>query len=494
MRKSFDIERLESRTHLAADFAAAVNFQPLLARRAPGLQVDYGATFGVRRGGVSFGWTEDRQANAVDRDATPVQRNDTFIAMDGAKWEIAVPAGEYRVFLVSGDPAQVGTRVGIDVEGTVAIAAVTKARRPYLEGDVTVRVTDGKLTVSSLCPDSDIINYLAITGTFDSQPPPPEPPVEPPVDEAKPLGTLSWSTTKSLTVPRVEGMSTAIGDTLYVFGGYLDNTWAPTARVDAYNLSTNTWTRLSDMPQRISHCGTTNDGRYIYFAGGYEGLSGYKQSFACTTVRRYDPQTDAWSSLPSLPQARGGGEMFHVSGKLYYVGGSDAKRGDHNDVWMLDLTDTGAGWKTRASLPQNRNHFGGAVINGKIYVTGGQTGQEDWVSFKSDAWVYNPETDAWTSIASVPSPIRSHQTAATFAYKGWLITIGGETDGTIPGKPKALSVVNAYNPQTNSWVTLKSLPAARSTGFANVLGDKIVYSAGYNGSNFYTTTWAGSFS
>jgi N-acetylneuraminic acid mutarotase len=475
-----------------------VNFQPLGVQRAPGMQVDYGAVYDVRRGGMSFGWSEDRQANTVDRNVTRVQRNDTFLRMNGATWEIAVPHGNYSVFIVAGDPAQTGTRVGIEVEGTLAIAAVTKPRRAYLEGCAAVHVTDGKLTIRSLAPASDLINYIGIRGTYevDETPvvPPTQPPTQPPpVVDTQPLGTLAWSAATSLPVPRVEGMSTAIGDTLYVFGGYLDNTWAPTARVDAYNVKTNTWTRLGDMPQRISHCGTTTDGRYIYFAGGYEGLTGYKQNFASTTVRRYDPQNDTWSLLPSLPQARGGGEMFHVSGKLYYVAGSDAKRGDHSDVWMLDLSDTGAGWVTRASLPQARNHFGGAVINGKIYVTGGQTGQEDWVSFKSEAWVYDPSADQWTGIAKVPNPIRSHQTAATFAYKGWLITIGGETDGTIPGKPKALSVVNAYNPQTNTWTTLKSLPAARSTGFANVVGDRIVYSAGYNGSNFYTTTWLGTF-
>ncbi len=488
MRKSCLIEQLETRQHLA-DFALAVNFQPLDAAKPARMAIDYGAVYAARRGGLTFGWSEDRAQQAVDRNVTPVQRNDTFIHMNGATWEIAVPSGDYKVYVVAGDPAKSGHRVGIEVEGSIAIAAVTKPRRMYLEGWAPVHVGDGKLSIRSLAPGSDLISYIAIEGTFDKA----EPPVGPPI-VTQPLGTLAWSSRQSLTVPRVEGMSAAVGDKLYVFGGYLDSTWAPTARVDRFDPATNTWKRMGDMPERISHCGTATDGRYVYFAGGYQGLSGNKQNFASTTTRRYDPINDTWTTLKPLPQARGGGEMFHVSGKLFYVAGSDAKRLDHNDVWMLDLTQSNADWVARASLPEARNHFGGGVIGGKIYVVAGQTGQEEWVSFKNDVWAYDPATDKWTARAPLPNPLRSHQTASTFVHNGYILTLGGETDGSIPGKPLALRNVNAYDPVKNVWTTLTPLPAARSTGFANSVGNTIVYSAGYSGATFYTTTWVGIFS
>src|SRR5690606_14602083 len=117
------------------------------------------------------------------------------------------------------------------------------------------------------------------------------------------LGTLKWAAKASASVPRVEGMSTVIGGKLYAFGGYLDSTWAPAARVDRYDPVTDRWERMADMPERISHCGTTNDGRYVYMAGGYVGLDGNRQSFATTTTRRYDPVTDTWTSMKSLPVA-----------------------------------------------------------------------------------------------------------------------------------------------------------------------------------------------
>ncbi len=485
-------EPLEQRRHLhsAPDFTAAVNFQPLDVPRPPQMVIDYGSTYDARRGGMTYGWSEDRTAQTVDRNVTRVQRNDTFIRMNGATWEMAVANGSYTVYAVAGDPAQVGIRIAVEVEGTIALAAVTKARKPFLEASVTVAVTDGKLSVKSL-GSTDLLSYLGISGTTHHEEPAPAP--EEPQSPTQPLGDLSWLTRKSLTVPRVEGMSTAVGGQLYVFGGYLDNTWAPTARVDRYDPKTNSWQQMNNMPERTSHAGTTTDGQYIYFAGGYPGLSGNRQAFASTAVRRYDPISDTYTNLKPLPQARGGGELYYIAGKLYFVAGSDVNRADHDDHWMLDLTVSNANWVTRASLPQNRNHFGGGVINGKIYIVGGQTGQETTVVFKNDVWSYDPATNAWTTLASVPNPVRSHQTAATFVHKGNIISLGGETYGSAPGKPSALRSSILYNPVTNVWSTLTSLPGARSTGFANSLGDAIVYSAGYNGATFHTTTWVGVF-
>ena len=53
MAKAVVIESVESRRLLA--FSAAINFAPAGAARAPGLQTDYGAMYGVRRDGLSYG-------------------------------------------------------------------------------------------------------------------------------------------------------------------------------------------------------------------------------------------------------------------------------------------------------------------------------------------------------------------------------------------------------------------------------------------------------
>lgn len=574
-----------------ADFSLAVNFTPVSAPKAPGMAIDYGSVYDVRRGGISYGWNTGHESAAVDNLSSTVQRNDTFIRMaPTSKWEIAVANGDYNVYVVSGDITHPNERIALRVEGAVAVAGYTRTRKPFLEGAVNVTVTDGKLTLTSAgIAGQDKINYLAIRAVHSNETP--ETPtisiaapinsaseagaagkfvltrngdatdeltvplvvtgsatngvdygrigasaifaagqtqIELPVsavtdgdtepsetvivtlgavaghqigtasatvtitDTPLTLGSLSWASRKSMPVARVEGMTAVAGGKMYVFGGYLDQTWAPTARVDCYDPATNTWTRKNDMPERISHCGTTSDGRYIYFAGGYPGKAGNAQGFATTTVRKYDPQTDTYTNLKALPQARGCSELYLLNGSLYVVAGSDANRVDHKEMWSLDLSNPSTNWVARASLPEVRNHFGGAVINGKIYVTGGQTGQEDWRVFKNATYVYDPSSNAWSTLANEPAPLRSHTMTSTFAYKGRLIVLGGETP-VAQGNPVSLSSALMYNPATNTWSSITSLPGPRSTLFCGVIGDTIYVTGGYSGATFFNTTWAGTF-
>ena len=50
--------------------------------------------------------------------------------------------------------------------------------------------------------------------------------------------------------------------------------------------------------------------------------------------------------MPQLPSARGGGVLVAVGRKLHFISGADSSRADRTDHWVLDLDNTGAGWKT----------------------------------------------------------------------------------------------------------------------------------------------------
>ena len=108
-----------------------------------------------------------RPANAVDRNATSVQRNDTFIAMQqggDASWSIAVPSGNYSMYIVAGDPSASGDRMQITAQGQIVLSGVTKRSRQYLEGTAIVNVNNGQLKISS-GPDAvnNKIDYVVIT-------------------------------------------------------------------------------------------------------------------------------------------------------------------------------------------------------------------------------------------------------------------------------------------------------------------------------------------
>jgi N-acetylneuraminic acid mutarotase len=576
-------ESLESRTLFHAEFSAAVNFAPLDAPRAPGMLTDYGVTYGVRRGGLSYGWSSDVTANAVDRNVTRVQRNDTFIRTGDATWEIAVPeAGNYTVYVVAGDPAHNGDRIALEVEGAVAVAGLTKPRKPFLEGAVTVAVSDGKLSIRGAGEfGQDLINYVSVvsshsetksigisatvpsaseqgqvagrlliqrTGDLTESITVPlsvsgsaansvdygrvgskvvlgagvsqiELPIVPVVDGISegpesmtvtlgavsgyifsqasasvsiadtpaPLGTLAWTTTTSMPVGTSEAFGGIVNDKFYIFGGYVDNTFKPTTAARVFNPSNGSWSSIASYPIGVSHAATANDDRYFYFAGGYPATA-TAQSFATANAYRYDTVTNSYTTLPSLPQARGAGAGALIGRTFLFMGGADASRKDRTEVWALNLDNLAAGWVAKQALPEARNHPAAVELGGSVYFIGGQQFQDTASVYKTSVWRYDMSSNAWTTLASLPSA-RSHITDSTFVRDGRIITIGGE--GVAQAK---LRVVNAYNPATNSWSTLTSLPSPRFSAVADVLSDgRILLTSGFN-STFEKATFVGTFS
>jgi hypothetical protein len=84
---------------------------------------------------------------------------------------------------------------------------------------------------------------------------------------------------------------------------------------------------------------------------------------------------------------------------------------------------------------------------------------------------YNPGTNTWTTVTSMPTP-RSALAAVT-GVDGRIYAIGGLD---INGKPVA--VVEAYTVATNTWSTVRSLLSPRSGLAAAVGGDGKIYAIG----------------
>ena len=197
-------------------------------------------------------------------------------------------------------------------------------------------------------------------------------------------------------------------------------------------------------------------GTDMWFIGGYVGNHpgpGY------THVWVYHTTNDTWARGPDLPQPRGAGAAALVGNTIYFAGGMNRTRTiDEDTVYALDLDDQDAGWVQKADLPNGRNHVAAASLNGFFYVIGGQHGQEDKQDAQREVDRYDPATDTWTKVASLPGP-RSHIAEGTFAYKGRIMVIGGETGS---GQPQRS--IFTYNPATNSWSTLGYLPARSEHG------------------------------
>ncbi len=474
-----------------ADFTAAINFQPIGAPRAPGMLVDYGAAYGVRRGGLSYGWNNDNTANAVHTDLLAISkthRNDTHINMQtggNRTWEIAVPhAGNYLVSLVSGDPSTPNERIGISVEGEIGIAAMTKPNKRFLEGILTVSVTDGKLTISNLPGyNENKINYLSIVAVDG-------------VTGPSKVSGINWVSGATMLVPRVEPETAVVDGKMYVFSGYGDiagthgNGWQPSKSYDRYDPKTNKWSRLGNMPIATTHGAVAVVGKDIWIAGGYTArprTTNY-QDFGTTNVLIYHTLTNTWSRGPSLPVKRASSGMALVNNKLYYISGEPEDHvSNSKEVWVLDLSKQSLGWRARAPIPDGRTHFGTAVVNGKIYILGGQHGIDKKATFLKSNYMYDPVTNKWTRIADLPSN-QSHNSPNTLVIGSKIYIFGGEFSYN-----NDTSRVLEYDPATNRFTTLTPLPAVRASGAAGYVNGKIVFGGGKQAGTFHDDTWIGVF-
>jgi hypothetical protein len=170
-----------------------------------------------------------------------------------------------------------------------------------------------------------------------------------------------------------------------------------------------------------------------------------------------------------------------VNDKIYVIGGSDNSGGIYSMNEMYDpLTNT---WTTMTPDPQNRLACGIGVANGKIYLIGG------WIrpgappgeptSLNEE---YDPETDTWTTKAPMPT---ARNGLAVVEVNDRLYAIGGATD--FNPWTNNLNVVEEYDPSTDAWTTVESMPTSRSLLGAAVVNNKI-YSIGGMGSSGYLDT------
>ncbi|MBA3709151.1 MAG: carbohydrate-binding protein, partial [Planctomycetes bacterium] len=148
----FNLDYLDyTATTTGGSFAAKINFQPATAPTVAGYAVDAGAVFAARNG-LTYGWSA--AVDTRDRNANSDQRIDTLALMQSssnpnARWEIAVPNGTYAVHVVCGDPSYFDGNFNLLVEGMVSVTGRASSITPFREGNVTVTVTDGRLTISN---------------------------------------------------------------------------------------------------------------------------------------------------------------------------------------------------------------------------------------------------------------------------------------------------------------------------------------------------------
>jgi Kelch motif protein len=152
------------------------------------------------------------------------------------------------------------------------------------------------------------------------------------------------------------------------------------------------------------------------------------------------PLQRAEPSLPALVEetaAAAGG------GRLYVMGGFNAAGASLRTVYVFD----GERWSAGPRLPLPLDHAAAATIDDRVYVAGGHSNGTD------SARLFRLDGNGWTALASMHFARGGH---ALVAVSGKLYVLGGNTSRA------NVAAIESYDPSTNRWTVLGSLPQPRN--------------------------------
>lgn len=292
-----------------------------------------------------------------------------------------------------------------------------------------------------------------------------------------------WTKLAPFPEPAEELLGVAAGGKLYVFCGLAPG-WKPIGVVYEYDPATDKWAKKKTMALLSHHVAFTELRGKIYAFGGFVyPASGPAAWVPVDNAWEYDPAADSWKALAPMPTKRGSPVAVTVGEKIYVIGGAtlppDSKEPavlpgrPHVSVGAVEEYDPATNtWRARTSMPTPRNHATAGAINGKIYVIGGRVGTSFISSGSSNIDVveeYDPAADAWGAArARMPS---ARSAMASGVYEGRIYVTGGE--GQDAQRMYTFRALEAYDPATNTWAVLPSMPVSRHGLAGAVVGNRL---------------------
>ena len=289
----------------------------------------------------------------------------------------------------------------------------------------------------------------------------------------------TWGFKAPMSTPRVDLGVAVVKGKIYAIGG-------ESATNEMYDPATDTWNESkASMPTPRKGFGIAAYQDKIYAIGGltdsddgyYEELTGVNEV--------YNPATDTWGNMTSMPTKRYGIDANVVEGKIYVIGGKNASGWIDRVNEVYDpATDS---WTTKASIPTRVSYYASAVVDNKIYVIGGYQGFE----YTNLTQIYDPKTDTWSSGTPIPSsfsPLITPQAVATTGV--WapkrIYVIGASPPYGITSQTGYVFVVNnvptqIYDPEKDAWSIGAAMLNPRIR-FGITVVDDIVYAIGGTGS------------
>ena len=111
------------------------------------------------------------------------------------------------------------------------------------------------------------------------------------------LSHRRWTRLPASRLARTEVSAAAVGENIYLVGGFETRTGRSTAAVEHYEPARRRWSRVRAMPRTLNHASAFSHAGELYVLGGYASAADTSTK-AVASFWRYDPRRDRWSALP----------------------------------------------------------------------------------------------------------------------------------------------------------------------------------------------------
>jgi N-acetylneuraminic acid mutarotase len=296
-----------------------------------------------------------------------------------------------------------------------------------------------------------------------------------------------WEKLAPFPDPAEEILGAAANGKMYVFAGLVPF-WKPKGIVYEYDPASNQWTKKKPMALPSHHVAFTEYHGKIYGFGGFVyPTSGPAAWVPINNAWEYDPSADSWKALAPMPSKRGSPIATAVGNKIYVIGGVGLAPGATDPAISPTTPQVVVGtveeydpetnsWREKTPMPTPRNHAAIGAVNGKIYVIGGRVGAA-FIALATDVSVveeYDPATDKWSAPRSRMPTARS--ALGYGVINGKVYVAGGEYQD--PHMMATFKEVEAYDPASNSWSILPSMPVSRHGLAAGAIGNRLILVGG----------------
>uniref|UniRef100_T1IKY9 Kelch-like protein diablo n=1 Tax=Strigamia maritima TaxID=126957 RepID=T1IKY9_STRMM len=204
--------------------------------------------------------------------------------------------------------------------------------------------------------------------------------------------TKTWTIMPPMSTHR-HGLGVGILEgPLYAVGGH--DGWSYLNTVERWDPQARQWSYVAPMTTQRSTAGVCVLNNKLYAVGGRDG------SCCLRTVECFDPHTNKWSMCAPMSKRRGGVGVGVINGYLYALGGHDAPASNPN-ASRFDCVErydpqTDA-WTTVAPMCVGRDAVGVCLLGDRLFAVGGYNGCQCLNLVEA----YDPQNNEWIKVKSM---------------------------------------------------------------------------------------------